>query len=136
MGLVVDTSAVMAVLLDEPGAADLVQHLDSARPAVMSAGTRVELGIVAEARLGAPAGELLHRLLRDARVTIVDVDPDLAERAISAWRRFGRGRHPAGLNYGDCFAYALADRTGYPLLCTGDDFARTDLPTVRPTAER
>jgi ribonuclease VapC len=61
------------------------------------------------------------------------VDADAADRALSAWRRYGKGRHPAGLNYGDCFVYALADRTGFPVLCTGDDFARTDLE-VLPSA--
>jgi ribonuclease VapC len=132
MGLVVDTSAVMAILLSEPGNARLIDHLESENPCLMSAATRVELGIVAEARLGPGAADLLHRVLRDVAVTIADVDADAADRAVSAWRRFGKGRHRAGLNFGDCFAYALADSTGYPLLCTGDDFAATDITTLRP----
>ena len=60
------------------------------------------------------------------------VDADLAARAMSGWRRYGKGRHPAGLNFGDCFTYALAERTGHPVLCTGDDFAATDITVVRP----
>ena len=60
------------------------------------------------------------------------VDADLADRAMSGWRRYGKGRHPAGLNFGDCFTYALADRTGHPVLCTGEDFAATDVTVVRP----
>jgi ribonuclease VapC len=131
MGLVVDTSAIMAILLNEPGNAQLIDHLEAASPCLMSAATRVELGIVAEARLGPRAGDLLHRILRDTAVTIADVDADAADRALSAWRRFGKGRHRAGLNFGDCFAYALADSTGYPLLCTGDDFPATDITTIR-----
>ena len=72
----------------------------------------------------------MHRLLRDAMVTVTDVDAEAADRAVSAWRRFGKGRHRAGLNFGDCFAYALADRTGFPLLCTGADFTETDIVTL------
>ena len=68
----------------------------------------------------------------DAEVSIEPVDADLAERAISAWRRYGKGRHAAALNFGDCFSYALAERTGHPLLCTGNDFAATDIPVLRP----
>jgi ribonuclease VapC len=132
VGLVIDTSAVMAILLDEPGSTLLVGHLESNSPCLMSAATRVELGIVAEARLGLAAGELLRRLLRDASVTVMDVDADAADRAVVGWRRFGKGRHPAGLNFGDCFTYALADRTGFPVLCTGDDFATTDVVVLRP----
>lgn len=130
MGLIVDTSAIMAILLNEPGNRQLVDHLNSNDPCLMSATTRVELGIVAEARLGATAGDLVHRLLRDAMVTVTDVDAEAADRAVSAWRRFGKGRHRAGLNFGDCFAYALADRTGFPLLCTGADFTETDIVTL------
>jgi ribonuclease VapC len=127
VGAVVDTSAVLAILLREPGAGGLIERLAAASPCLMSAATRVELGIVAEARFGAPGTDLVARFLRDARIEIVAVDTDIAERAISGWRRFGKGRHPAGLNFGDCFSYALAERTGFPLICTGADFAATDL---------
>jgi ribonuclease VapC len=64
-------------------------------------------------------------------VELVDVTAETAERALAAWRRYGKGRHPAGLNLGDCFAYALADQSGLPLLSTGADFAATDLEVIR-----
>jgi ribonuclease VapC len=89
-------------------------------------------GIVIEARLWPAGQDVVDRFLRDAKMDIVPVDADLADRAMSCWRRFGKGRHPAGLNFGDCFTYALADQTGHPVLCTGDDFAATDITTVRP----
>lgn len=132
MGIVVDTSAVVAILQREPGSAAPLERLAAPEPRVMSAGTRVELGIVAEARFGPDGNDLVRRFLRDADIEMVDVDGEAADRAVSAWRQFGKGRHPAGLNLGDCFAYALAERTGFPLLCTGDDFAATDLDVVWP----
>ena len=133
--LVVDTSAAVAVLFDEPGADELIEALESTSVRVMSAATQVELGIVVEARLG-PAGiDVVPRFIRDAGVDVVVVDADNAERALGGWRRFGKGRHRAGLNLGDCFVYALADQTGYPVLCTGDDFGATDVEVV-PLASR
>lgn len=130
--VVVDTSAAVAVLLSEPGSGDLVGSLEAATARLMSAATRVELGIVIEARLGAAGADAISRFLRDAEIEIAAVDSDAADRALSAWRRYGKGRHRAALNFGDCFAYALAERTGLPLLCTGDDFAATDLDVIRP----
>jgi ribonuclease VapC len=132
--LVIDTSAAVAVILGEPGSDALAVHLEEAFSRLMSAAIRVELGIVIEARLGPTGQDVVDRFLRDAKVDIVPVDADLAARAMSGWRRYGRGRHPAGLNFGDCFTYALAERTGHPVLCTGDDFAATDIPVVRPPA--
>lgn len=132
MGTVIDTSAVVAVLLAEPGSDALVRHLDEPGPRLMSAATRVELGIVMEARLGRAGADAVDRLLEDADVEVVPFDTDAADRALSAWRRFGKGRHRAALNLGDCYTYALADQTGLPVLCTGDDFASTDLTVVRP----
>ena len=98
----------------------------------MPAAIRVELGIVIEARLWPAGQDVVDRFLRDAKIDIVSVDADLAARAMSGWRRYGKGRHPAGLNLGDCFTYALAEQTGHPVLCTGDDFAATDIAVVRP----
>ncbi len=132
--VVVDTSAAVAVLLDEPGSDDLVDCLETAVARLMSAASRVELGIVIEARLGPAGADATSRFLRDAQIKIVAVDPDAADRALSAWRRYGKGRHRAALNFGDCFAYALAEQTGLPLLCTGDDFAAIDLDVIRPDA--
>jgi ribonuclease VapC len=130
--LVVDTSAAVAVVLGEPGSEELAAHLEDALARLMPAAIRVELGIVIEARLWPAGQDVVDRFLRDAKVDIVPVDADMAARAMSGWRRYGKGRHPAGLNFGDCFTYALAERTGHPVLCTGDDFAATDLTVVRP----
>ena len=130
--LVVDTSAAVAVILGEPGSEELAAYLEDARTRLMPTAIRVELGIVIEARLWPAGQDIVDRFLRDARIEIVPADADLAARAMSGWRRYGKGRHPAGLNFGDCFTYALAERTGYPVLCTGDDFAATDVVVVRP----
>ena len=130
--LVVDTSAAVAVILGEPGSDELVAYLEDALARLMPAAIRVELGIVIEARLWPAGQDVVDRFLRDAKVEIVPVDADLAARAMSGWRRYGKGRHPAGFNFGDCFSYALADRTGHAVLCTGDDFAATDITVVRP----
>jgi ribonuclease VapC len=130
--LVVDTSAAVAIVLGEPGSEELAAHLENALARLMPAAIRVELGIVLEARLWPAGQDVVDRLLRDAKIDIVPVDADLAARAMSGWRRYGKGRHPAGLNFGDCFTYALAERTGHPVLCTGDDFAATDVAVLRP----
>ena len=123
---VVDTSAVVAVLLGEPGGAEVERKLADS-PCIMSAATRVELGIVVEARAGPAGAQLLEELLARIEVRIEPVDEDTANEALVCWRRFGKGRHSAGLNYGDTFSYALARRTGLPLLFVGDDFAQTDV---------
>jgi ribonuclease VapC len=133
--LVVDTSAAVAVILGEPGSEELAAHLEDALTRLMPATIRVELGIVIESRLWPAGQDVVDRFLRDAKIDIVPVDADLAARAISGWRRYGKGRHPAGLNFGDCFTYALAEQTGHPVLCTGEDFAATDVGIVRPRSE-
>ena len=130
--LVVDTSAAVAIILGEPGREELAVHLENALARLMPAAIRVELGIVIEARLWPAGQDVVDRFLRDARIDIMPVDADLAARAMSGWRRYGKGRHPAGLNFGDCFTYALAERTGHLVLCTGNDFAATDITVVRP----
>ena len=83
--------------------------------------------MVLEARRGPDATEDLKRLLAACATTVAPVDEDLAGRAHGAWRRYGKGRHPAGLNFGDCFSYALAISLRLPLLFKGEDFARTDV---------
>lgn len=128
--VVVDTSAAVAILLDEPGRAELVGCLEGAASRLMSMASRVELGIVIEARLGPAGADVAGRFVRDGDIDCLDVDGDVAERALSAWRRYGKGRHRAALNFGDCFVYALAERTGLPIACTGDDFAATDLDVI------
>ena len=129
--VVVDTSAVVAILGNESAAEDIIEALDTADDRLMSAATLVELGIVMEARLGAAGALAVERFLRDGEVDVVAVDRQQADRALDGWRRFGKGRHAAGLNLGDCFTYALAANRDVPVLCTGNDFGQTDL-TVLP----
>lgn len=129
-GLVVDTSALVAILLDEPAGAAVLAALAEGEPRLISAATLVELGIVLEARLGPFGGGLAARSVRDGGIEVVDLDRSQADRALEGWRRFGKGRHPAGLNLGDCFTYGLAMATGHPVLCVGDDFVRTDVDVL------
>lgn len=131
-GTVVDTSAVLSILFREAADADVLDLLQAHSPRLMSAATRVELGIVAEARLGPAGAEIVSRFIADAGIDLVEVDGETAERAVRAWRRFGRGRHPAALNFGACFSYATAEQHGLPLLCIGSDFPATDLEVLTP----
>ncbi len=124
--IVVDTSAIVAILFDEGSSADMENQLLE-QQCVMSAATRVELGVVIEAKTGPAGTQLLEELLGRLGIQIVPVDAELAEDAIVAWRRFGTGRHQAGLNFGDTFSYALAQQLGQPLLFVGDDFSHTDV---------
>ncbi|MFN8103604.1 MAG: type II toxin-antitoxin system VapC family toxin [Acidimicrobiia bacterium] len=132
-GVVVDTSAVFAILADEPNADELSGLLSEADVRLLSAATLVELGIVLESRLG-PAGHgTMAQFLDAAEMDIVAVDARLAGLALEGWRRFGKGRHPAKLNFGDCFTYALAIERTLPVLCTGEDFSLTDVTVMRPS---
>lgn len=128
-----DTSALMSIMLREPARAWLLEQLSRVTERLIAAPTALEFGIVLEARIPGADG-MAARAVRDSRVTVVDFTADLADRGLQAWRRFGKGRHPAALNFGDCCTYALAELTGLPILCTGNDFARTDLPVIRPPA--
>jgi ribonuclease VapC len=122
--IVVDTSALLTVVLREPGADRYADVLTDYEPLIISAATYVEAGIVAaRRRLSSDLDDILHAVKLD----IVPVDAERAERAIRAYRRFGKGFHPAKLNFGDCFAYELARSRDCPLLYVGEDFARTDV---------
>lgn len=127
--MVLDTSAILAVLFDEPERPAFVRAIAGARRRLVSAATLLEASIVVESRRGEAAGRELDLLLHRARVVTVPVDEDQVELARAAWRRYGKGRHPAGFNFGDLFSYALARSSGEDLLYKGDDFARTDLAT-------
>lgn len=133
-GLVVDTSAAIAILSGEPGADWLRGTLAEAQRSVMPAATYLELGIVIESRLGQAGTGVAARFVRDAEVDIVDVSARAAERALEGWRRFGKGRHPARLNFGDCIVYGAAVELDLPILCTGEDFAQTNIAVLRPPA--
>jgi len=125
--IVVDTSALIAILLGEPDAADLAERIERADRRLLSAASLLEAAIVIESRKGDDGGRDIDLFIYRAGLEIVAVDADQAEVARAAWRRYGKGRHPAGLNYGDCFGYALAKVMGAKLLYKGDDFSRTDL---------
>lgn len=125
--MIIDTSAVLAVLLGEPDAERYEDAIATAWPRRMSVVALLEAAMVVESRGGAVAGQQLDVLLEKAAVELVPVTSEHANVARRAWRRFGKGNHPAALNFGDCFAYALAETTGEPLLFKGEDFARTDI---------
>lgn len=125
--MVLDTSAVVAILTSEPGSDRLADRVAAARSVSMSAATLVEAGIVMQARYG-DAGVLQLDLFVDRTNTRIHaVTRTQADIAREAFRRFGKGRHPAALNFGDCFSYALAAELAEPLLFVGEDFVRTDL---------
>ena len=126
--MVIDSSALLAILFDEPERRSFNPMIEADPVRLLSAATFVETAQVIETRLGEPGGREFDLLLHRAAVEIVPVDADQAEIARRALRRFGRGRHPAGLNFGDSFAYALAKTRGEPLLFKGSDFALTDVP--------
>lgn len=128
MSMVTDTSALVAVVLGEPDAERYVAALrTSAGAPHLSAANAVETALVVEARQGLEAARDLELLIEEAGIRVHPVDDVQVRLAVDAWRRFGKGRHPAGLNFGDCFAYALARHLGDPLLFKGADFAQTDI---------
>ena len=130
--MVLDTSAVLAILQDEPERRAFNEAIESADSRSLSVASLVEVSIVIEARYGAAGVRHLDRLLDRAGVSVVPVDVEQGKVARQAFSRFGKGRHAAGLNFGDCFSYALAQVLGEPLLFKGDDFSRTDVTRYEP----
>ncbi len=125
--MILDTSAVVAIAFKEPGFASLVDKLAKASNVAIGVPTLTETAIVLSARLSQDARGLLSRFITEGEVqTIPFADPHFA-LAIDAWLKYGKGRHKAALNFGDCMSYATAKLANEPLLCVGDDFARTDL---------
>ena len=125
--MVIDTSAIVAIAMNESEAEAFERRIADAAGRLISAATVLEAAMVLETRLGEPGGGELDLWLLRAGVEIVAVDTIHADQARRAWRRFGKGRHPAGLNFGDCFSYALAALTQEPLLFKGNDFSKTDI---------
>ena len=125
-----DSSALVAIVLGEPEAEAMLHTLQS-QPAILGAATLVESSIVVESRQGPDATRDLDLLVSGAIDEIAPFDSAHAQAAFQAWRRFGKGRHPAGLNYGDCLAYATARVHDAPLLFKGEDFPKTDIPAAR-----
>lgn len=128
--MVIDTSAILAILQDEPERPRFTAAIADAAQRSMSAATLLEVAIVTEVRFGVEGGRHLDQLLERAAVEIEAVDEEQVRIAREAYRRFGKGKHPAGLNYGDCFSYALAHVRQQRLLFKGDDFAQTDVAPV------
>jgi ribonuclease VapC len=132
--VIIDTSALLAILQDEPERRRFNEAIEMADSRRVSAATFVEASIAVESRFGAAGPRALDRFIERAAIEITPVDVEQARAARDAFTRFGKGRHAAGLNFGDCFSYALARVLGEPLLFKGEDFARTDLIPVHPDA--
>lgn len=126
--MILDSSAIIAIIFQEPGYEAVLEKLGTAVEVGIGAPTLVECTIVLSARLNRDARGLLARFLEEANVTIIPFTDAHYGTATGAWLKYGKGRHPAGLNFGDCLAYAVAKLTAVPLLCVGDDFPQTDLP--------
>jgi ribonuclease VapC len=125
--MVIDTSALAAIFFDEPERQTFLNAITAAASRLVSAASALETGIVLEARQGEAAGREFDLFVVRANLRIVPVDAEQADLARSAWRKYGKGRHPAALNFGDCFSYALAKASDEPLLAKGTDFAGTDI---------
>jgi len=134
--MVIDSSALIAILLGEPDAKLFSDAIASAPKRLVSAFSALETSIVIESKKGEPGGRELDLLLHKARIEIVPVNEEQFELARRAWRDFGKGRHPAGLNIGDCCSYALSKYSGEPLLFKGDDFSKTDVQSALPQAQQ
>ena len=128
--MVIDTSALVAIMQNEPNATRLVAAIEQSPVRLVSAGTVIEAALVLLGRFGERGEVELDALLRSFGTEVVAVDTDQVAFARDAARTFGRGRHKAALNFGDCFSYALAVSRGEPLLFVGDDFAKTDVGAV------
>ena len=125
--MIVDTSAALAILFNEPDAERYVRAIAGVSDCRMSTARFLEASIVLESRSGVATGHELDLFIEKGRIELVPVTLEQAQAARRAWRRFGKGNHPAGLNFGDCFAYALAEVTREPLLFKGRDFELTDI---------
>ena len=125
--MVLDTSALLALLLDEPEAEQFRAAVEEDTTRLVSAATLLETAVVIEARKGEPGGRELDSLIQKAEIVVVAVDAEQVSEARRAYRRFGKGRHRASLNFGDCFVYALAKTLDAPVLFKGNDFTLTDL---------
>jgi len=129
--MIVDSSAVVAVVFKEPGWEEVFEILQAAPGAGIATPTLTETGIVLTARLGRPALPVVQRLIHELDLEIVPFGERHWQAAVEAYERFGKGRHRAALNFGDCMAYATAHLAGEPLLFVGDDFTLTDIQVAR-----
>jgi ribonuclease VapC len=128
--MILDSSAILAIVFKEPGFEELLRAMDEASVVAAGTPTLAETGIVLHARLQDKAPGLLERVLDELQIQEIPFGEIHWREAVDAFRRFGKGRHPAALNFGDCLTYAVAHLTGEPLLFRGDDFRQTDLELV------
>ena len=126
--MVLDSSAIVAIHLREPGHERLIDKIDAAEVVVVGVPTLLETAMVLTARLGQDARPILFAFLRRLEAEVIPFNEEHLDAAATAFIRFGRGRHPAALNFGDCMSYAVASVAGMPLLSTGEDFRSTDIP--------
>lgn len=125
--MILDTSAILAIRFREPERDELLRKIGAAPIVGVGTPTLAESAIVLAARLGEAGPRQLARIVERAGLVVIPFEPAHWQLAAEAWLRFGKGRHPAALNFGDCLAYATARLAGQPLLCKGDDFSKTDL---------
>jgi ribonuclease VapC len=125
--MIVDASAIVAILLEEPGHEVLLSKLAAAESVAVGAPTLAETAIVLLAKIGPQGRRALAAFLSESEITVVDFSDAHWRAAADAYSRFGKGRHRAALNFGDCLTYAVAKLSSQPLLATGNDFAKTDL---------
>jgi ribonuclease VapC len=125
--MVLDSSAIVAIHLREPGHEGLIDRIDAAEVVVVGVPTLLESVMVLTARLGHDARPMIFAFLRRLEAEVVPFNQEHLDAAATAFIRFGRGRHPAALNFGDCMSYAIASVAGMPLLFIGEDFRRTDI---------
>lgn len=125
--MVLDTSAILAILQNEPERRKFNEAIETAETRSLSTASFVECSMILESRYGADGVRDLDLFIAKAQVSLVSVDEEQADLARRAFRKYGKGRHPAGLNFGDCFSYALARALDEPLLFKGNDFTQTDI---------
>jgi len=129
--VILDASAILAILLREPASEGLLRHITDSPVVAAGAPTLLETALVLSSRMRKNARVLLNEFLREAEVEIISFTRDHYEVAVDAFERYGKGRHSAGLNFGDCMTYAVARISGMPLLFTGRDFSKTDILSVQ-----
>ncbi len=125
--MIIDSSAIASILFMESDSGHFSAKIADSWPRRMSVASLLESTMVVEGRAGPSSSYDIDDLLEEYEIELVPVSVEQAQAARVAWRRFGKGNHPARLNFGDCFSYALAKTTGEPLLFKGDDFAQTDI---------
>jgi ribonuclease VapC len=125
--MILDSSAILAIILREPGFDAIVDKIASARNLSIGAPNLAETAIVLENRMGPAGRDVLIHFIHDWKVEVIAFSVSHWQEAANAYRRFGKGRHKASLNFGDCMSFAVAKLSGQPLLCLGEDFGKTDL---------